>query len=139
MPGNPLFLKRVPLRWIRGSSPRMTSLLHKRRELRALIRHEHRDQFRRLGIAGIGRDQMRSSWRLEERLTNLEGLDRTAGQLRADLALADIGGGGAPAPVPPGHPPRAPEHPQHLPPLPPPIRQPPTPTQPPHYPPPPPS
>src|SRR5258708_37789277 len=107
MPGNPLFLKRVPLRWIRGSSPRMTSLLHKRRELRALIRHEHRDQFRRLGIAGIGRDQMRSSWRLEERLTDLEGLDRTAGQLRAELALADIGGGRAPLPRCRGEPPRS--------------------------------
>src|SRR5258708_17541912 len=111
MPGNPLFLKRVPLRWIRGSSPRMTILPNKRRELRALIRHEHRDQFRRLGIAGIGRDQMRSSWRLEERLTDLEGLDRTAGQLRADLALADIGGDGARVPVRAGKPPGAAEHP----------------------------
>src|SRR5260370_18480715 len=104
MPGNPSFLKRVPLRWMRGSLarrrasrfyPRMTSLLDERRELRAFIRHEHRDQFRRLGVAGVGRDQMHGARRPEERLTDLEGLDRTASELPADLALGDIGGDGA--------------------------------------------
>src|ERR1700704_6414650 len=68
------------------------ALFDKRRELRALIRHEHRNQFRRFGIAGIGRDQMHRARRLEERLPDLEGLDHTAGELRADFALGDIGG-----------------------------------------------
>src|SRR5205823_5104341 len=68
------------------------SLLDKRGELRALVGHEHRDQFGGLGVAGIGRDQMHGAGRLEEGLPDPKGLDRTARQLRADFALGDIGG-----------------------------------------------
>ena len=69
------------------------------RELRALVGDEHRDQFRGLGVAGIGRDQMRRARRLEERLSDLEGLDRAAAQLRTDFALGDIGGDRAGVPM----------------------------------------
>src|ERR1700733_8379955 len=75
------------------------ALFHERRELRALIRHEHRDQFRRLGVAGVGGNQMDGAGRLEEGLSDFEGLDDTARQLRADFALGDIGGDGAGMPV----------------------------------------
>src|SRR5882762_3881768 len=75
--------------------PRMTCLLDKRRELRALVRHEHRDQFGGLAVARIRRYQMRRAGRFEERLANLEGLDRTAGKLRADFAFGDVSGDGA--------------------------------------------
>src|SRR6266567_4027393 len=51
---------------------RLGTLLDERRELRAFIRHEHRDQLGRLAIAGIGGDQMRRAGRLEERLADLE-------------------------------------------------------------------
>src|SRR3954466_7440900 len=67
-------------------------LLDKRRELRALVRHEYRDQFRRLGVAGICRHQVRRSGWLEERLPNLEGFDGATGKLGADLSLGDVSG-----------------------------------------------
>jgi hypothetical protein len=69
--------------------------IHERRQLRALVGDEHRDQFRRLGGAGVGRDQMHGAGRLEERLAHLECFNRTAGQLRTDFALGDVGGDGA--------------------------------------------
>src|SRR6185312_16751800 len=62
------------------------------RELRALIGHEHGDQFRRLGVARIGRNQMRRTRGLEEGLADLEGLDWTSGKLGTDFALGDVGG-----------------------------------------------
>src|SRR5258708_31636563 len=74
-------------------------LFDKRRELCALVGHEHGDQFRYLGVARIGRYQMGCAGRLEERLADLEGLDRTAGKLRTDLAFTDIGGNRARMPV----------------------------------------
>src|SRR5258708_24330456 len=74
-------------------------LFDKRGELRALVGHEHGDQFRYLGVARIGRHQMGGTRRLEERLADLEGLERTAGKLRADLAFTDIGGNPARLPM----------------------------------------
>ena len=58
----------------RGATPAI--LLDKGRELRALVGHEHGHQFRRFGIAGIRRHQMRRARRFEEGLTGLEGLGR---------------------------------------------------------------
>ena len=98
------------LRFLRESKTEAIQLLHKRRELRALVGHEHRDQFRGLGVAGIGRHQMRGARRLEERLADLERLDRTAGELRADFALGDIGGDRAGMPVRAGKPAGTIEH-----------------------------
>jgi hypothetical protein len=54
---------------------------------------------------------MRGAGRLEERLAGLEGLDRTAAQLRADLALGDIGGDRARMPMGAGKSAGAIEHP----------------------------
>ena len=42
---------------------------------------------------------MRRLGRLEERLTDLEGLDRTSAELRADFTLGDIGGDRAGMPM----------------------------------------
>src|SRR5580692_875977 len=80
-------------------------------ELRALIRDKHRDQFRRLGVARIRRHHMRRARRLEERLAHLEDFDGSAGQLRADLALGDIGGDRARVPMWRGETSRAIEYP----------------------------
>jgi hypothetical protein len=53
--------------------------------------NEHGDQFRRFGIAGIGRDQMgRAGW-LKEGLADLERLERAAAELRAAFALGNVG------------------------------------------------
>src|SRR3569623_781424 len=68
------------------------ALLQERRELRAFVGHEHRDQFGRLGGAGIGGDHVSGARRLEEGLANLEGFDRAPAELGADFALGDIGG-----------------------------------------------
>src|SRR5258708_37666140 len=79
--------------------PAKARLFDKGRELCALVGHEHGDQFRSLGVARIGRYQMGCAGRLEERLADLEGLERTAGKLRADLAFTDIGGNRARMPM----------------------------------------
>src|SRR5262249_30999203 len=71
-----------------------SSLLKKRRELRALIGNKHRDQLRGFSAARISRDQMSRTWRLEERLSDLEGFERAAAELRAYFALGDVGGDG---------------------------------------------
>src|SRR5689334_8415108 len=87
---------RLPMVGARCALPTLqTGLLQQRRELRALVGHEYRDQFSGLGGAGVRRDQMRSARWLEERLADAERFDRTAGKLRTDLALGDIGGDGA--------------------------------------------
>src|SRR5450759_182288 len=75
------------------------SLFDKSRKLRALVGHEHRDQFGGFGVAGICRDQMRCPRRLEEGLPDLESLNGTARKLRADLTPGDISGDRTRVPV----------------------------------------
>src|SRR6185437_2229694 len=70
----------------------MRLLIDERGELRTLVGDEYRDQFRRLGSAGVRRDQVGRARRLKERLPHLERLDRAAAKLRADFAPGDVGG-----------------------------------------------
>src|SRR3954464_15954489 len=74
------------------STGRRGELLDKRRELRALVRHEYRDQFRRLGVARICRHQVRLAPPLEEGLPNLEGFDGAPSKQRASFSLGDESG-----------------------------------------------
>jgi len=95
-----LYANRYPPRIKSGAGFRSeTALFDERRELRALVGDKHRNQFRRFGVAGVSRDQMRHPRRLEKRLTGLKSLDRTSAELRADFAFGDIGGDGARMPM----------------------------------------
>jgi len=62
------------------------------RELGALVSDKHRNQFGRLGIARIGRNQMCRARRLEKRLTDAKCFDLASPKLGPDLALRDVGG-----------------------------------------------
>src|SRR5258708_3158585 len=78
----------------RGSSifTSRVSLLLERRQLRAIIGNENREQACGFRRAGVLADEMLAAGRLEERLTGLVDLGRSGRRvLRADLACQHIG------------------------------------------------
>jgi hypothetical protein len=64
-------------------------------QFRSLVSYENGNQFGRLSVACIGGNQMRRAGRFKERLPNRECFQRAALELRADLALCDVGCDGA--------------------------------------------